>query len=66
MPFTKRALGFFRGLARHNEKSWFEAHRDEFETIVTTNTQRRDWLEKKAANEARKSSAPKPPKHPQL
>ncbi len=38
-----------------------EAHRDEFETIVTTNTQRREWLEKKAANEARKSDAPKHP-----
>jgi uncharacterized protein (TIGR02453 family) len=34
MPFTKRALSFFRGLARHNEKSWFEAHRDEYETEV--------------------------------
>ena len=34
MPFTKRALTFFRGLARHNEKSWFEAHRDEYETEV--------------------------------
>jgi uncharacterized protein (TIGR02453 family) len=34
MPFTKRALGFFRGLARHNEKSWFEAHRDEYESEV--------------------------------
>jgi len=34
MPFTKRALGFFRGLARHNEKSWFEAHRDEYEAEV--------------------------------
>lgn len=34
MPFTKRALGFFRGLARHNEKTWFEAHRDEYETEV--------------------------------
>jgi uncharacterized protein (TIGR02453 family) len=34
MPFTKRALGFLRGLARHNEKSWFEAHRDEYETEV--------------------------------
>src|SRR6266852_4827805 len=31
MPFTQRALGFFRGLARHNEKPWFEAHRDEYE-----------------------------------
>ncbi|GAC1410370.1 MAG: DUF2461 domain-containing protein [Gemmatimonadaceae bacterium] len=34
MPFTKRAVGFLRGLARHNEKSWFEAHRDEYETEV--------------------------------
>ena len=34
MPFTKRALGFFRGLARHNEKAWFEAHQDEYETEV--------------------------------
>ena len=34
MPFTKRALGFFRGLARHNETAWFEAHRDEYETEV--------------------------------
>jgi uncharacterized protein (TIGR02453 family) len=34
MPFTKRALGFLRGLARHNEKSWFEAHRDEYEAEV--------------------------------
>src|ERR1700674_2782935 len=34
MPFTKRALGFFRALARHNEKPWFEAHRDEYETEV--------------------------------
>ena len=34
MPFTKRALTFFRGLARHNEKPWFEAHRDEYETEV--------------------------------
>ena len=34
MPFTQRALRFFRELARHNEKSWFEAHRDEYETEV--------------------------------
>ena len=34
MPFSKRALSFFRGLARHNEKSWFEAHRDEYENEV--------------------------------
>ena len=34
MPFTKRALGFFRGLARHNDKPWFEAHRAEYEAEV--------------------------------
>src|SRR5213083_3481201 len=34
MPFTPRALSFFRQLARHNEKPWFEAHRDEYETEV--------------------------------
>jgi uncharacterized protein (TIGR02453 family) len=34
MPFSQRALRFFRGLARHNEKAWFEAHRDEYETEV--------------------------------
>jgi uncharacterized protein (TIGR02453 family) len=34
MPFTKHALGFFRGLARHNEKAWFEEHRDEYESEV--------------------------------
>jgi uncharacterized protein (TIGR02453 family) len=34
MAFSKRALGFFRGLARHNEKAWFEAHRIEYETEV--------------------------------
>ena len=34
MPFTKRALSFFRGLARHNEKPWFEAHRNDYESEV--------------------------------
>lgn len=34
MPFTKRTLTFFRQLARNNEKSWFEAHRDEYENEV--------------------------------
>ena len=34
MPFTPRALLFFRQLAQHNEKPWFEAHRDEYETEV--------------------------------
>src|ERR1700674_2174602 len=34
MPFTHRALRFFRQLARNNEKPWFEAHREEYETEV--------------------------------
>jgi len=34
MPFTPRALSFFRGLARHNAKPWFEAHREEYEAEV--------------------------------
>ncbi len=34
MPFTKTALRFFRQLAAHNEKQWFEAHRAEYETEV--------------------------------
>ena len=34
MPFSQRALRFFRELARHNEKAWFEAHRDDYETEV--------------------------------
>jgi len=34
MPFTKRSLGFLRGLARHNEKPWFEAHREEYEAEI--------------------------------
>jgi len=34
MPFTKRSLGFLRGLARHNERPWFEAHRGEYESEV--------------------------------
>lgn len=31
-----------------------EAHREEFDSTISTNIQRREWLEKKAANEARK------------
>src|SRR5687768_12809394 len=34
MPFTTAALRFFRGLAKHNNKPWFEAHRAEYETEV--------------------------------
>jgi uncharacterized protein (TIGR02453 family) len=29
--FTPRAFTFLRGLARHNEKPWFEAHREAYE-----------------------------------
>jgi len=29
--FTKDTLAFLRGLARHNNKPWFEAHRDDYE-----------------------------------
>jgi uncharacterized protein (TIGR02453 family) len=34
MAFTQRAFRFFRGLRRHNEKTWFEAHREEYESEV--------------------------------
>jgi uncharacterized protein (TIGR02453 family) len=32
--FSKSSLQFFRGLARHNEKPWFERHREEYEREV--------------------------------
>ena len=34
MAFRPTALQFFRGLAAHNEKPWFEAHRIEYEQEV--------------------------------
>ena len=34
MPFTPAALRFFRNLAKNNNKPWFEAHREEYETEV--------------------------------
>ena len=34
MPFTPGALRFLRGLAKHNNKEWFEAHRAEYEGEV--------------------------------
>ncbi len=34
-------------------------HREEFEAILTENTARREWLEKKAAHEAGKGGKPK-------
>jgi uncharacterized protein (TIGR02453 family) len=34
MAFTTATLTFFRGLARHNAKPWFEAHRTDYEQQV--------------------------------
>jgi len=34
MPFTPTALRFFRQLAAHNDKQWFEAHRTDYEQQV--------------------------------
>jgi uncharacterized protein (TIGR02453 family) len=34
MPFTPAALRFLRGLAKNNNKEWFEAHRSEYESEV--------------------------------
>jgi uncharacterized protein (TIGR02453 family) len=34
MTFTAATLTFFRGLARHNAKPWFEAHRADYEQEV--------------------------------
>jgi len=34
LPFTADTLRFFRGLARNNRKSWFEAHRGDYEGHV--------------------------------
>lgn len=43
--------------------SLIEAHRGEFDAVITANGQRREWLELKAAKEARKPAAP-PPRPP--
>ena len=32
--FTERTLRFLRALERHNEREWFKAHKDEYETHV--------------------------------
>jgi uncharacterized protein (TIGR02453 family) len=32
--FTRRTLSFLRSLKRHNDRTWFAAHRDEFERDV--------------------------------
>jgi uncharacterized protein (TIGR02453 family) len=34
MPFTPDSLRFLRGLAKNNNKPWFEAHRDDYEQTV--------------------------------
>ncbi|HWZ29368.1 MAG TPA: DUF2461 domain-containing protein [Gemmatimonadales bacterium] len=34
MPFSSATLRFFRDLARHNNKPWFEAHRADYERDV--------------------------------
>ena len=34
MTFTPASLSFLRRLARNNDKEWFEAHREEYETAV--------------------------------
>ena len=34
MPFTAVALRFFRQLAAHNDKQWFEAHRAQYEEEI--------------------------------
>lgn len=34
MPFTPEGLRFLRGLAKHNNKEWFEAHRADYESEV--------------------------------
>jgi uncharacterized protein (TIGR02453 family) len=34
MPFTSKALRFFRQLKRNNRKPWFETHREDYEAEV--------------------------------
>ena len=34
MAFTAESLRFFRQLAAHNDKQWFEAHRGEYDQLV--------------------------------
>jgi len=38
--FTNKSLAFLRGLARHNDKTWFTAHKHEYETHVREPFQR--------------------------
>src|SRR5947208_10607391 len=34
MAFSTASLTFLRGLKRHNDRAWFEAHRAEYEAVV--------------------------------
>src|SRR5438445_12342253 len=34
MRFSTATLTFLRGLKRHNDRAWFEAHRPEYEAVV--------------------------------
>src|SRR5437660_10064819 len=34
MLFSTATLTFLRGLKRHNDRAWFEAHRSEYEAVV--------------------------------
>lgn len=36
MPFTSAAFRFFKGIKAHNNKPWFDAHREEYESEVRT------------------------------
>jgi uncharacterized protein (TIGR02453 family) len=38
--FTPKSLKFLRALARHNERAWFQDHRDDYETHVREPFQR--------------------------
>lgn len=38
--FTSKSLKFLRALARHNERAWFQDHRDDYETHVREPFQR--------------------------
>ena len=33
-PFTRKTLTFLRALKRHNDREWFQAHRDDYEMHV--------------------------------
>ena len=34
-PFTRKTLTFLRALKRHNDREWFQAHRDDYEMHVS-------------------------------